>query len=151
MALVLNSLHFVYDLPQAVQDSTVSMNADDTSLCYQSSDITQLNEAIKSDLEQLDTWLRGNKRSLNVAKTHSMLVSTKKRENIIQSQNKDLELKIHENRLPAVHQTKYLGAEIDCSRDWKVQIKADSTKASRAVGFLKHAKSFLPKETLKTI
>ena len=35
--------------------------------------------------------------------------------------------------------------------DWKEQIKAVSSKVSRAVGFLRHAKSFLPKETLQTL
>ena len=40
--------------------------------------------------------------------------------------------------------------QIDCSLDWKEQIKAVSSKVSRAVGFLRHAKSFLPKETLQT-
>ena len=144
-------LIYINDLPQAVQDSTVSMYTDDTSLCYQSSDITQLNEAINGDLKQLDTWLQGNKLSLNVAKTHSMLVSTKQRHNILQSQNKDLDLKIRENGLQVVQKTKYLGVEIDCSLDWKEQIKAVSTKVSRAVGFLMHAKSFLPKDTLKSI
>ena len=80
-----------------------------------------------------------------------MLVSTKQRRNIPLSQNKELELKIRENRLQVVQNTKYLGVEIDPSLDWKEQIKFISTKVSRAVGFLKHAKSFLPKETLKTI
>ena len=47
------------------------MYADDTSLCHQSGDLTQLEEAINSDLKQLTTWLQGNKLSLNVAKTHS--------------------------------------------------------------------------------
>ena len=70
-------LIFINDFPQAVQDSTVSMYADDTSLCYQSHDLTRLNKAINSDLKKLDTWLQGNKLSLNVAKTHSMLISTK--------------------------------------------------------------------------
>ena len=87
------------------------MYTDDTSLCYQSSDITQLNEAINGDLKQLDTWLQGNKLSLNVAKTHSMLVSTKQRHNILQSQNKDLDLKIRENGLQVVQKTKYLSCQ----------------------------------------
>ena len=39
-------LIYINDLPQAVQNSAVSMYADDTSLCYQSSDINELNEAI---------------------------------------------------------------------------------------------------------
>ena len=40
---------------------------------------------------------------------------------------------------------------IDCSLDWKVQINAAVTKVSRAIGFLRHAKSFLPKASLKTV
>ena len=144
-------LIYINDLPQAVQDSTVSMYADDTSLCYQSHDLTRLNEAINSDLRKLDTWLQGNKLSLNVAKTHSMLISTKQKHNILKSQNKDLVLKIRDNELEVVKKTKYLGVQIDCSLDWKEQIKAVSSKVSRAVGFLRHAKSFLPEETLQTL
>ena len=41
--------------------------------------------------------------------------------------------------------------QIDCSLDWKEQIKAVSSKVSRAVGFLMYAKSSLPKETLQTL
>ena len=91
------------NLPQAVQDSTVSMYADDTSLCYQSHDLTLLNEAINSHLRKLDTWLPGNMISLNVAKTtHSVLISTKQKHNILKSQNKDLVLKIRDNELEVV-------------------------------------------------
>ena len=50
-------LIYINDLPQAVQDSSVTMYADDTSLCYQSHDLTQLNEDINSDLKKLVTWL----------------------------------------------------------------------------------------------
>ena len=35
------------------------MYADDTSLCHQSRNLTQLNEAINSDLKKLETWLQG--------------------------------------------------------------------------------------------
>ena len=144
-------LIYINDLPQTVQDSTVSMYADDTSLCYQSHDLTRLNEAINSDLKKLDTWLQGNKLSLNLAKTHSMLISTKQKQNILKSQNKDLDRKIRENELEVVKKTKYLGVQIDCSLDWKEQIKVVFNKVSRAVGFLRHAKSFLRKETLQTL
>ena len=143
-------LIYINDLPQAVQDSTVSMYADDTSLCYQSHDLTRLNKAINSDLKQLGTWLQDNKLSLNVAKTHSMLISTKQKQNSLKSQNKDLDLKIRDNDLEVVKKTKYLGVQIDCSLNWKEQIKAVSSKVSRTVGFLRHAKFFLPKETLQT-
>ena len=102
-------LIYINDLPQAVQDSSVTMYADDTSLCHQSHDLTQLNEAINSDLKKLETWLNGNKLSLNVAKTHSMLISTKQKGSSLTSRNEALELKIRENELEVVQKTKYLG------------------------------------------
>ena len=145
-------LFFIYinDLPQAVQNSTVSMYADDISLCYQSSDIDQLNEAINNDLKQLDIWLQGNKLSLNVAKTNSMLVATKQKHNILNSRNDDLDLKIRDNDLETIQKTNYLGVQIDNSLNWEEHIKTVSAKDSRAIGFLKHAKTFLGQETLKT-
>ena len=144
-------LTYINDLPQAVQNSTVSMHADDTSLCYQSSDIDQLNEAINNDLKQLDIWLQGNKLSLNVAKTNSMLVATKQKHNILNSRNDDLDLKIRDNDLEIIQETKYLGVQIDNSLNWKEHIKIVSTKVSRAIGFLKHAKTILGQETLKIL
>ena len=104
--------------------------------------MTQLNEAINSDLKKLETWLNGNKLSLNVAKTHSMLISTKQEGSSLRSRNETLELKIRENELEVVQKTKYPGVQIDCNLDWKEQIKAVSTKVSKAIGFLRHAKSF---------
>ena len=92
-------LVYINDLPQAVQDSSVTMYADYTSLCHQSNHLTQLNKAINSDLKKLETWLHGNKLSLNVAKTHSMLISTKQKGSSLRSRNGALELKILGNEL----------------------------------------------------
>ena len=91
------------------------MYADDTRLCRQSSDLNQLEVALNSDLKQLTTWLQGNKLSLNVAKTHSMLISTKQKHNILKSQNEVLELNIRNNKLDVVQKAKYLGVQIDGS------------------------------------
>ena len=111
---------YINDLPQAVQNSTVSMYADDTSLCCQSSDINELNEAIDDDLKQLDIWLQGNKLSM-LQKQNSMLVSTKQKHNILKSRNEDLDLKIRDNELETIQKTKYLGVQIDNSLNWKVE------------------------------
>ena len=53
-------LIYVNDLPRSVQGSRMSMYADDTSICHQSSDIAQLNGAINSDLALVEKWLKGN-------------------------------------------------------------------------------------------
>ena len=70
-------LVYINDLPRDIQSSNVSMYADDTSLSCKSKDLTQLIEAVYDDLRNLETWLKGNKISLYVAKTNSMLICSK--------------------------------------------------------------------------
>ena len=80
-----------------------------------------------------------------------MLISTKQKHKSLKSRNEALDLKIRDNELEVVPKTKYLGVQIDCCLNWKEQIKAVSTKVSKAIGFLRHAKSFLPQVSLKTL
>ena len=49
------------------------MHAADTGLYLRGASLAQLNETITKDLESLDHWLKGNKLSLNVVKTFSLL------------------------------------------------------------------------------
>ena len=144
-------LLYINDLPQAVLNSTVAMYADDTSLSYRSDDIHQLNETMKKDLTSVFEWLKGNKLSLNVAKTKTMLITTKQKERFLAQNNKELSLNIQEERIDNVLNAKYLGIQVDSNLNWKVHIKALSTKISRAIGFLKHSKTFLTRDTLKTL
>ena len=113
--------------------------------------MTQLNEAITNDFKRLESWLQGNKLSLNVAKTHSMLLATKQKHRMLENHHEVLGLNIGGNELQVVQNTKYLGVKIGSSLDWKEQIKAVSVKVSRALDCLKHAKNVLPRETLRTL
>ena len=150
-------LFFVYinDFPRAVKNSTTSMYADDTSLCFKSKDLSRLNEAINEDLSHLDTWLISNKLSLNVAKTQSMLVSTKAKKNALDRSNQNIQVKIHGTELEVASKIKYLGVQLDNNLDWKdqvqVQVQAVSSKVSRGLGLLKHAKNFLPFSALTSL
>ena len=80
-----------------------------------------------------------------------MLISTKQKCKALQNQSHDLRVKIKGTGLDTVTNTRYLGVNIDSSLDWKEHIKAISSKVARAIGFLKHARSFLPQDTLKTL
>ena len=51
------------------------MYADDTSLSHSAKDIKDITSTMNAELENLKVWLHGNKLSLNVAKTTSMLRS----------------------------------------------------------------------------
>ena len=102
-------LFLVYnnDLPRAVRDSTISMYADDTSLCFKSKDLSLLNEALNEDLSRLDASLISNKLSLNVAKTQSMLVSTKVKRKALDKSSRHLQVKINGTDLEVVSKIKY--------------------------------------------
>ena len=80
-----------------------------------------------------------------------MAISTKQKERNLTRNNEELSLKIQEEPIDNVLITKYLGIQVDRNLDWKGRIKALSSKISRAIGLLKHAKRFVPQDTLKTL
>ena len=65
-----------------------------------------------------------------------MLISTKQKHNALKNRRKAFELTIRDHELEVVQQAKYFELVVDCSSDWKEQIKAVSNSFSRAVGFL---------------
>ena len=50
-----------------------------------------------------------------------------------------------------MEKVKYLGVYVDNRLDWKVHSKTVSPKVSKALGFLKNAKKFLPDSSLKAL
>ena len=95
------------------------MFADDRSFSYQSNNISQLNEVNNEDPKRVEKWLNGNKLSLNILKTHSMLISTKPKHKTLERSSESLMLKIRENELESVQKTKYLGVQIGNALGWK--------------------------------
>ena len=47
-----------------------------------------------------------------------------------------------------IKNVKYLGFQLDRNLDWNQHMKVLCSKVSHAIGFLTHAKKFVPKETL---
>ena len=144
-------LVYVNDLPCCAKNSTVSMYADDTSLSYKSKILTQLNEAINDDLMSLESWLKGNKISLNVAKTHTMLICSKSKQKALINSNEKLDIKVKGENLMVVGKIKYLGVQIDQNLEWKEHNKYVSSKVARAIGFLKYTKHFIPRNCLNKL
>ena len=114
-------------------------------------DLSRVNEALNEDLSRLDAWLVSNKLSLNVAKTKSMLVSTKAKRKTLNKSNQNLQVNINGTELEVVSKMKLLGVLLDNSLDWKEQVQAVSLKVSRGFGILKHAKKFLPFSALTSL
>ena len=66
-------LLFINDMPLSLHNSKVTMYADDTSLAYASDSIDDITKAMNTELENIRKWLYGNKLTLNVTKTTSMI------------------------------------------------------------------------------
>ena len=90
---------YINDLPQAVQNSTIAMYADDTNLSYRSGDVQKLNEAMNKNLTSVFEWLKGNKLSLNVTKTKAMAILRKQKEKWLSENSKELFLSIQGKRI----------------------------------------------------
>ena len=141
----------VNDLPCSVKNSTVSMYAGDTSISYKSKILTQLNEAMNDDLMSLESWLKGNKISPNVAKTHTILICFKYKQRALTNSNEKLDITVKDEKLMVVEKMKYLGVQIDQNLEWNEHIKNVSSKFARAIGFLKYTKNFMRRNCLNDL
>ena len=140
---------YINDLPRALHNCKVTMYADDTSLSFASNNIDDLNQFMNEDLDCLKDWLQGNKLSLNVLKTHAMVVGSRpKLKRISEEVSEQPSFFINGTQIETVERTKYLGVQLDCHLVWDEHIKGMRNKVSRALGFLKYAKKFLQQGTL---
>ena len=128
----------------------VNMYADDTSLMFASDSVTHINDCVNDDLNNLKSWLQGNKLSLNVAKTHSLVVGSRKR---LKDINDDRVAKpsfvVGEANVSIVENIKYLGLIVDKHLSWDEQISAVTKKVSRGLGMLRFSKKYLPIVTVQ--
>ena len=94
---------YINDLPFALKCSKAKMFADDTSLARTAKDVKDITSTMNIELENLKVWLQGNKLSLNVAKTTSMLIGTRH----------TIDDKISREPIEQKPSVKYLGIYID--------------------------------------
>ena len=126
------------------------MYADDTAISHSSKCLSELQDDLNRDLVNLQNWLHGNKLSLNVVKTQSLIIGSRPN---IQKIEKQTEAKpsfeIGDQKINMITDTKYLGVQIDDKLQWDRHIEQVKTKALRALGLIKHAKKFLPSGDLQ--
>ena len=104
------------------------MYADDTSLAFQSDRASQLTETLNDDRKNLDLWRKGDKLSLNVAKTKSLVISTRRKQAAMKDHTVTLSLDICDAPVEVLENIKYLGVYIDRSLDWKKHSQEISKK-----------------------
>ena len=128
------------------------MNADNTSLSFSSKNILAMNERVNEDLKCLKTWLAGNKLSINVAKTNSLVIGSRRQ---LKDTQCPLTIKpsfgIRGGEISILEHTKYFGVQVDQYMNWENRINHVIKKISRALGMIRQTKTFLPLTSLQTL
>ena len=127
---------YINDLHLQMKHCDVNMYADDTSLMFASDSVTHINDCVHEDLSNLKSWLQGNKLSLNVAKTNSLVVGSRKRLNDV-SVDKVAKpsFEVGEENVSTLDNKNYLS--------WEEYILALTKKVSRGLGMLHSTKKYL--------
>ena len=119
--------------------------ADYTNLFISGNNSQKLYEAANNDLNAIAEWLKVNRLSLNVKKTHYMVFSNTK----VKSDN--AELKIEGETISEVSKTKFLGVIIDNKLNWQHHINYISCKVAKAIGIILKIRKVLDNEFTKLI
>ena len=105
---------YMNDLPSVVHGRQLNMYADDMELHCSNSDLLLAQHGLQNDLDSIEFWLRTNQLSLNVGKSHVMLIGSRQK-----LRDSDLCVSINGRQLSRVPSHKYLGVYIDEHLTWQ--------------------------------
>ena len=125
-------------MPLSIQDSTLDIYADDTTLSKSASweNISHINHALNQDLKRLAKWLAQNKMFINTQKTKSMLVTGKCLRNKVASLLIDVNL--NGNSIENVTDFKLLGITLGQDVAFDRQIEELNKKLVKRIGLFRH-------------
>ena len=139
-------LLYTNDLPKIInKTSTPIIFADDTSILFAQSNLTDLNKNIQNVFETLNKWFGANQLSLNFNKTHYIHFATKR--NI----STDLKIGYNNNFITSTSYTKFLGVMMDKTLSWNNHIELLINKLSMACYIIRSTKADMSASSLKLI
>ena len=125
-------LLYVNDLPNAATNLFSVLYADDTNMFASGKDMNNLVSNLNSTLLTVSDWLKANKLSINVKKTHYMVWYPRSF-----TMDRSLPLEFNGQQIEEVSETKFLGVILDNGLTWKSHIRHVRNKVSRGAGILK--------------
>lgn len=137
-------LIYVNDLPNINSILNTIMFADDTNFFYSHSNFEELIKTINTELNKSSNWLKANRLSLNIDKTHFMIFSSLQKS--LPTINESVE--IFNSPVSRVTSTKFLGIIIDENLTWRSHIAKVESKIAKNIGIINKLKSFLPEKIL---
>ena len=126
---------FINDLPRATDFTTLSTYADDTQIFYAEDNVTDVEQAINSDLRKIDKWYEENEMGRNHEKYQAMIMGKTSR---------DPAFKCEGTSIPLVEEVELLGVTVDNKLKFGSQIKKICRKVSQQMAVLRRMKKLLP-------
>lgn len=120
-------LIYINDISCIMNNSTLSLFADDALMFVGGKNVNAIKQNIESDLNSLYEWLNMNKLKLNVGKTKCMVMNCEFNVN----------LKINGEDIQQVREIKYLGVKLDSELNFKGHMDYITKKISKKIGFLR--------------
>ena len=129
------SLIYINDLADVCKCSLPILFADDTNLFHHGTDLSVIECEFNEELVDISTWLKVNKLSLNIKKSHYMIFSWKKLSH-------PLDLRIDHQNVHVTKNSKFLGVYIDDKLNWKTHMSYVAGKVARGIGVLGKARKY---------
>ena len=139
-------LVYINDLSKISNLLYIVMFADDTNVFFTGKNLKELETVMNRELALLYEWLCANKLSLNISKTHYMVFRPPR--TIL---NYNICLKINNEEINSVEQTKFLGVILDSHFTWKAHINYIKSKLSKSTGILYKARRLLNQKSLLSL
>ena len=137
-------LIFVNDMQLHLTEVDSVQFADDTTILFSHRNEIYLQYCIERELSVLSDWFRANKLTLNVDKSVFLLFNRSGRKQIHQ-------LKLGEELIMRVANTKFLGTWIDDHLNWKTHMSKLLGKLKCGLGMLQRSKGLLTKRAMKLL
>jgi len=137
---------YINDLKNCLMNTIPVLYADDTNIFMSGQDVDSMTALFNNDLASLSEWLRSNRLSLNLSKTHSMIFSTNP-----SHRDKALLLSMNGTAIETVRLTTFLGVKIDNALTWSDHVAHVASKISKSIGIMKKASRVLNRESMLTL
>lgn len=135
---------YTNDLP-TITNIPCKMYADDSIFFCSENSLGPLQQTMNMELVKITHWMSANKLSLNIDKTHFMLIEKRK------SPATNFKLQINNTYLHRANTVRYLGIHFDDKLTWKNHIAVVEAKISQSIGMLYKIRKYLNSHTLKIL
>ena len=128
------------DLPSCqLASEIILLYADDAVNYYSSTDLSDLESKLNSDLATVSNWFSSNLLTRNISKCNFVIFGNSRKLKLVN----DVSLKVNSTAVERSDLFKYLGVVINQAMSWSEHIDTISTKINQRIGMIKRIRHLL--------